>query len=95
MDQVNVVFLHGLESSVDSDGVPVGRKARYLSATFGAALPALDTRIAQAIAKEQVARTGHWSYPFDGYEPAFDLPLQRARAAITRWCRYYARPTPM
>lgn len=78
----HVVFLHGLESSVDAHGVPSGGKARYLAGAFDAVLVALDTSAAQAVAARVWAATGGWSYPFDGYEDAFAVPLARARAAV-------------
>ena len=77
-----VVFLHGLESHTAPDGIPMGRKARFLDDQFAASLPALDTRVAREIA----ARTpdgATWTFPYDGYEDAFATPVARARAAIT------------
>lgn len=80
---MSVVFLHGLESTVDEQLVPIGRKARYLRRRFDAALPALDTRVAQEVARREVDRCGSWVWPYEGYEEAFATPLARARDAIT------------
>ena len=80
---MSVVFLHGLESTVDAQLVPIGRKAQYLRRRFDAVLPALDTRAAQEVARREVERSGGWSWPYEGYEEAFATPLARARAAIT------------
>ena len=79
---MSVVFLHGLESTVDEQLVPIGRKARYLQRRFDAALPALDTRVAQQVARREKDRCGSWVWPYEGYEEAFATPLARARAAI-------------
>lgn len=80
-----IVHLHGLESTVDDDLVPVGGKARFLVEHFGSdvTLVRLDTSAAVRIARQVFARTGTWRYPFDGYEEAFATPLARAREAIT------------
>lgn len=80
-----IVHLHGLESTVDAELVPVGGKARALRAHFGdeVALVPLDTSAAVRIAHREFQRTGTWAYPFPDYEEAFALPLARARAAIT------------
>lgn len=77
------MFLHGLESDVDAHGIPVGRKARFLKERFDARLVALDTSAAQAAARRAVERTGSWTYPFEGYDDAFRVPLARARAALS------------
>lgn len=79
---MRIVFLHGLESSTDDAGVPVGTKANYLRNTFAAGIPALDTTIAREVAAQQVAETGSWIYPFPRYEEAFKTPVDRARAMI-------------
>ncbi len=75
----SVVFLHGLESTLGADGRPVGRKANYLRARFGAVTPPLDTSVACAVAR---SIGPGWRYPFSGYEEAFATPLLRAREAI-------------
>ena len=75
-----VVFLHGLESSVDADGVPTGSKARHLRSRYDAETVALDTTVARGL-KEQLGDSA-FVYPFDGYEEAFAVPLARARAAL-------------
>ncbi|MCP4810729.1 MAG: hypothetical protein GY913_10505 [Proteobacteria bacterium] len=80
---MRVIFLHGLESTVDAAGVPIGRKAQYLRQRFDAVGVALDTSAAQAVARREVERTGGWTWPYDGYEAAFETPLARARAALT------------
>ena len=76
------LFLHGLESQTAPDGQPQGRKASFLRDRFDAATPALDTRRAIAVARRTVEATGTWRYPFDGYEDAFRVPLERARAQL-------------
>lgn len=75
-----VVFLHGLESSVDADGVPTGSKARHLRSRYDAETVALDTTVARGL-KERLGDSA-FVYPFDGYEEAFAVPLARARAAL-------------
>lgn len=77
-----IVFLHGLESHTDPDGVPMGRKASWLRANYDTTTPALDTRRAVASAHATLGAGRLWVYPFDDYEAAFETPLARARAAI-------------
>lgn len=76
-----VVFLHGLESSTDASGVPIGGKARFLAEAFDAELVALDTSAARDALARAAAR-GPVRYPYDGYEDAFRVPMARARAAL-------------
>lgn len=80
-----IVHLHGLESTVDDDLVPIGGKARFLREHFGddVTLVPLDTSAAVRIAHQEFLATGTWSYPYEGYDEAFAVPLARARAAIT------------
>lgn len=80
-----IVHLHGLESTVDEDLVPIGGKARLLREHFGddVDLVRLDTSAAVAVAHRVYGQTGDWTWPYDGYEQAFATPLARARAAIT------------
>jgi pimeloyl-ACP methyl ester carboxylesterase len=75
-----IVFLHGLESNVDADLVPTGSKARHLRGRYGAETVALDT----GVARELKAQLGdaHFHHPFEGYDEAFALPMQRAREAL-------------
>ena len=75
-----IVFLHGLESHVDEDLVPIGSKARHLRAHYGAETVALDTTVARGL-KGELGDSG-FSYPFDGYDEAFSVPLERAREAL-------------
>lgn len=75
-----IVFLHGLESQVDADLVPTGRKAQHLRDRYGAETVALDTREAQK--RQRQMGNYDFSYPFDGYDDAFALPMQRARDAL-------------
>lgn len=81
------MFLHGLESKLDDEGRPVGRKATFLRERFLAVTPSLDTGKAQQAAAQALEAQGSWRYPFDGYEEAFETPLARARAAITERTR--------
>ena len=75
-----IVFLHGLESKVDADLVPTGSKARHLRGRYGAEKVALDTRVAQEI-KRSLGADG-FTDPFEGYDEAFAVPMQRAREAL-------------
>jgi predicted esterase len=84
---LSVVFLHGLESSLDPNGFPIGRKARYLREHFDAVTPALDTSEAPAIAARCDLADMPFRYPFSGYEEAFATPLARAREAISPTAR--------
>ncbi len=77
-----VIFLHGLESTVDADLRPCGRKALFLGEAFDATLVPLDTRAAQASARRARERGVAWSWPLDDYEESFALPMARARAAL-------------
>ena len=77
-----IVFLHGLESRVNEQLVPIGRKATHLSTVHQAVCPALDTRAAIATKQQAVDAGIAWNWPFTGYEDAFETPLARAREAI-------------
>lgn len=80
--QGSIVFLHGLESRTDEHGIPNGGKASFLSANYGASLPALDTRAAIA-ARDALPDPERWEYPYPGYDEAFRVPMERARQAIS------------
>lgn len=80
---MRVLFLHGLESTVDEQLRPVGRKVQFLRTRVDLVAPALDTRRAIAVAQRCVAATGTWAWPFDDYDEAFAVPMARAREALT------------
>lgn len=77
-----VVFLHGLEARVDAHGDPQSGRASFLRDRFGAATLALDTRVAQEVARASFARSGTWRYPLDGCEEAFATPMARAQRLV-------------
>jgi predicted esterase len=79
-----IVFLHGLESTVDADLLPIGRKVQWLRPRYPAvATPGLDTRTAIAL-KEHCRVTGAgWFDDPERLSAAFALPMANARAAIT------------
>ncbi|MFT5679716.1 MAG: pimeloyl-ACP methyl ester carboxylesterase [Myxococcota bacterium] len=79
-----IVFLHGLESTVDADRLPIGRKVQWLRPRYPTfAAPGLDTRAAIALRDHCLAtRTGWFSDPVR-LAAAFDRPMAHARAAIT------------
>lgn len=78
-----IVFFHGLESTVDADRIPVGRKAQFLRAGYDAALPGLDTRDAIALRDRSVAERRNWFADPAASEAAFATPMRNARAAVT------------
>lgn len=78
-----IVFLHGLESRVDADLVPIGGKARHLRARYDARCPALDTRAAIALRDRCIATRTPWDADPAAVRAAFATPLARARAALS------------
>ncbi|MDG1479407.1 MAG: hypothetical protein P8R54_07440 [Myxococcota bacterium] len=79
-----IVFLHGLESTVDEALLPIGRKVRWLRPRYPSfAAPGLDTRAAVAL-KAHCRDTGtSWLDDPERLAAAFALPMANARAAIT------------
>ncbi|MGC6515269.1 MAG: hypothetical protein ACON4N_12295 [Myxococcota bacterium] len=78
---MRVVFLHGLESSVDPVSlVPTGRKARFLAEAFDTVLVPLDTR--RAVSVKDTLGLNAMVWPYDGYEQAFETPVAKAREAM-------------
>ena len=78
-----LILLHGLESTVDDNLYPIGRKAQHLRARYGAVTPSLDTRAAVAHRDHCVAHQTPWLTDPDRVAAAFATPMQRAREAIT------------
>jgi hypothetical protein len=79
-----IVFLHGLESTVDAELRPVGRKVQWLRSRHpDFAAPALDTRAAIALKDHCEATGAGWMDDPDRLAAAFLRPMAAARAAIT------------
>ena len=77
-----VVFFHGLESAVDANLIPTGKKARFLQEHYGATLVGLDTRVAIARKAYCIANRQPWLSDTGAVEAAFSAPMTNARAAI-------------
>lgn len=83
-----IVFLHGLESTVDADLLPIGRKVQWLRPRYPAfAAPGLDTRSAIALKDHCLATGAGWFDDPDRLAAAFARPMASARAAITAQTR--------
>ncbi len=79
-----IVFLHGLESTVDADLQPIGRKVRWLRGRHPDLIaPGLDTRAAVALQQHCRSTGAQWFYDPNRVAEAFAKPLLHARAAIT------------
>jgi predicted esterase len=79
-----ITFLHGLESTVDDDLVPIGTKVKWLRERFpDLNTPALDTREAIALRDHCVEKEAGWFDDQARLEAAFSTPMAQARAAIT------------
>jgi len=79
-----IVFLHGLESTVDANLVPIGRKVQWLRPRHpGLAAPGLDTRAAIALKAHCQATGADWFDDPARLAAAFERPMANARAAIT------------
>ena len=79
-----IVFLHGLESTVDADLLPIGRKVQWLRPRYpGLAAPGLDTRAAIALKEHCLASGADWFADSERLSVAFERPMANARAAIT------------
>lgn len=78
-----IVFLHGLESTVDDELRPIGRKAQFLRRHYDAAMPGLDTRDAVALRDRCVAQRVGWLADPAAAAAAIATPMRNARAAIT------------
>lgn len=78
-----IVFFHGLESTVDENRIPIGRKAQFLGTHYGAGLPGLDTRDAIALRDRCIAERRGWLSDPAAAEAAFATPMRNARAALT------------
>ena len=76
-----IVFLHGLESRVDTHFIPNGGKARHLAQNYDVTLAPLDTRVAQACAR-RLGASG-FRHPFAEEEACFATPMQRARDSLS------------
>ena len=78
-----ILFLHGLESTVDEALRPVGRKVQWLRAHYDRVIaPALDTREAQQIVAWCRKTQTPWKAHPDKVAAAFATPLVRAREAL-------------
>ena len=79
-----ITFLHGLESTVDADLLPIGRKVQWLRPRHpGLLAPGLDTRAAIALKNHCIATRSGWSDDPVRLTAAFAAPMANARAAIT------------
>ncbi|MEL6346170.1 MAG: hypothetical protein AAFV53_23875 [Myxococcota bacterium] len=79
----SVLLLHGLESAVDDDLVPIGRKAVFLRERYDTITPGLDTRAAIAHRDHCVANRTPWMTEPARVQTAFAAPMANARAALT------------
>jgi pimeloyl-ACP methyl ester carboxylesterase len=77
------VFFHGLESTVNEDLIPIGRKAQFLSTYYDIALPGLDTRDAIAHKDHCLRMRRGWLSDEGAAAAAFATPMRSARAAVT------------
>lgn len=77
------VFFHGLESTVNEDRIPIGRKAQFLSVHYDTALPALDTRDAIAHKDRCLRLRQGWLADEAAAAAAFATPMRNARAAVS------------
>ena len=83
-----ITFLHGLESTVDADLLPIGRKVQWLRPRYpGLSAPGLDTRAAIALKAHCTATGAGWFDDEARLAAAFERPMANARAGITSQTR--------
>lgn len=81
---MSITFLHGLESTVDADLLPIGRKVQWLRPRYpGLIAPGLDTRAAVALKDHCVATGAGWFDDPARLAAAFEAPLANGAAGIT------------
>ena len=80
-----ITFLHGLESRVNADLVPIGRKVKWLRAKYPRlCTPALNTGQAVALRDHCVAnKKADWFDDLAWVKRAFSIPMKKARESIT------------
>lgn len=79
----HVLLLHGLESAVDDNLSPIGRKAVFLRQHYPTITPGLDTRAAIAHRDYCIAHQTPWLTDPERVAAAFETPMANARAALT------------
>ncbi len=78
-----ITFLHGLESPVDDDRIPIGAKVSWLRERYPDVRgPALDSRAAIALRDHCLETGADWFDDSNRLEAAFSTPMERARDAI-------------